>query len=57
MLALWNPARLAATSSYQAWERALLDDQDIARHVATGDLAPINIGGVVGLSPARTTGL
>jgi hypothetical protein len=45
MLALWNPARFAAITSYQAWEHALLDDQDIARHVAAGDLAPINIGG------------
>ena len=40
VLALWNPARFAAITSYQTWEHALLDDQDIERHVAAGDLAP-----------------
>jgi hypothetical protein len=45
MLALWNPARFSAITSYQAWEHALLNDQDITRHIQAGDLAPINIGG------------
>ena len=45
MLALWNPARFAAITGYQAWEDALLDDQDIERHIRTGDLAPITVGG------------
>ena len=44
MLALWNPARFADITSYQAWERALLDEQDIARRVHAGDLAPVSIG-------------
>ena len=45
MLALWNPARFTAITGQQAWESALLDDQDIARHVRAGDLVPVNIGG------------
>lgn len=45
MLALWNPARFAAITSDHAWEDALLQDQDLARHVQSGDLAPVNIGG------------
>jgi len=44
MLALWNPARFAHITSYPAWECALLDEHDIARHVQAGDLVPVNIG-------------
>jgi len=44
MVALWNPARFTAITSHETWEDALLDDQDIARHVRAGDLAPVNIG-------------
>lgn len=44
MFALWNPARFTAITSYETWEDALLDDQDIAPYIRAGDLAPVNIG-------------
>jgi hypothetical protein len=44
MLALWNPARFSAIADYQAWENALLEDNDIAQHIHAGELVPINIG-------------
>jgi hypothetical protein len=63
MFALWNPARFAAIDSYEAWEDALLEDEDIARHIRAGDLVPVNIGadGAFGFAvrtgPSETTTL
>jgi hypothetical protein len=45
MFALWNPSRFPEIVDYEAWEDALLDDDDIAQHIGAGELVPINIGG------------
>jgi hypothetical protein len=45
MHALWNPSRFTGITSYQTWEDALLEDDDIAGHVRAGELVPISIGG------------
>jgi hypothetical protein len=45
MCALWNPKCFATIVDYDTWEDALLDDQDLLRHVQHGDLVPINLGG------------
>jgi hypothetical protein len=42
---LWNPSRFTGITSYQTWEDALLEDDDIAGHVRAGELVPISIGG------------
>jgi hypothetical protein len=44
MHALWNPSRFTGITDYETWERALLEDGDIAQRVQAGDLVPINIG-------------
>jgi hypothetical protein len=44
MHALWNPSRFTGITDYETWERALLEDDDIARRVQAGDLVPIYIG-------------
>ncbi|MGO8827556.1 MAG: hypothetical protein ACLQU9_20280 [Acidimicrobiales bacterium] len=43
MFVLWNPARFEGVVDYDTWERELLDDSDIERHVAAGELVPVNI--------------
>jgi hypothetical protein len=45
MHALWNPSRFTGITSYQAWEDALLEDDDITGHVRAGELVPVSIGG------------
>ena len=45
MHALGNPSRFTGITDYQAWEDALLDDDDITEHVRAGQLVPVNIGG------------
>jgi hypothetical protein len=44
MLAAWNPKQFATVVDYDTWERELLEDKDILRHVRDGNLVPINIG-------------
>jgi len=44
MCALWRPARFGDVTDYDRWERELLDDADLSRHVRAGSVAPINIG-------------
>ena len=44
MCALWSPASFHGVTDYGTWERGLLDDADIARHVRAGSVVPINIG-------------
>lgn len=43
MCALWNPKRFATVVDYNTWEAALLDDDDIVRHIQHGDLVPVYI--------------
>ena len=43
MLALWDPEHFAGITSYETWETELLEDEDIARHIAQGAYVPINI--------------
>jgi hypothetical protein len=45
MHGLWKPSRFTGITSYQAWEDALLEDDDITRHIQAGALVPISIGG------------
>jgi hypothetical protein len=44
MLAVWNPRQFATIVDYDTWERELLEDKNILRHVRDGNLVPINIG-------------
>lgn len=44
MCALWTPAAFDSITDYDAWERELLEDADISRHVRAGSVVPINIG-------------
>jgi hypothetical protein len=44
MCALWSPASFHDVTDYGSWERELLDDADVARHVRAGSVVPINIG-------------
>ena len=44
MHCLWRPAAFADVRDYDAWERQLGEDADILRHIAAGDVVPINIG-------------
>jgi hypothetical protein len=45
MHALWNPSRFTGITDYETWEDALLEDDDISRHIRAGELVPVNIGG------------
>lgn len=44
MHCLWDRKAFASVSDYDSWERELLQDQDIARHISAGALVPLNIG-------------
>jgi hypothetical protein len=44
MFMLWNPARFQQVVDYPTWERELLEDTDIERHIAARSLVPIGIG-------------
>jgi hypothetical protein len=44
MFGLWSAARFRDVVDYDTWEAALLEDEDIARHIAAGALVPVNIG-------------
>jgi hypothetical protein len=43
MFVLWNPTRFEGVVDYETWERELLEEEDIERHVAAGELVPVNI--------------
>lgn len=45
MFGLWSPASFGDIVDYDTWESALLDDDDIARHIVAGAFVPVNIGG------------
>ena len=44
MHAMWDRAHFSEIRDYPSWERELLEDDDIERHIAAGHLVPINIG-------------
>jgi hypothetical protein len=44
MHGLWDRAYFADVHDYPSWERELLEDADIERHIAEGHFVPINIG-------------
>jgi hypothetical protein len=43
MCVLWNPSRFRQVVDYDTWEPELLENVDIARHVAAGSVVPIGI--------------
>ena len=43
MLALWIPTAFQGVTDYDTWERELLDNDDIQRHIRLGAFVPINI--------------
>jgi hypothetical protein len=42
--ALWDVAAFRQVVDYDSWERELLEDDSVARHVAAGHLVPVTIG-------------
>ncbi|MBX3442485.1 MAG: hypothetical protein KF774_08755 [Planctomyces sp.] len=44
MHCLWDQSAFAGVSDYDSWSRELLNDADIARHIAAGHFVPLNIG-------------
>ncbi|GIF64742.1 hypothetical protein Ais01nite_27770 [Asanoa ishikariensis] len=45
LFGLWSPTSFHDVVDYETWEAALLEDEDIVRHIAIGAFVPINIGG------------
>jgi hypothetical protein len=45
IVAIWDPAAFTHIDGYEAWEAALLEEEDIGRHINAGHLVPISIGG------------
>ncbi|SNT19054.1 hypothetical protein SAMN05421812_103630 [Asanoa hainanensis] len=45
MWGLWSPTAFHDVVDYETWEDALLEDEDILRHVVAGAFVPINIDG------------
>jgi len=43
MIALWEPQRFSNITDYGTWERELLEDTDISRHIDQGAFVPLNI--------------
>jgi hypothetical protein len=43
MHVVWDRAHFGNVRDYASWERELLADEDIERHIRVGDLIPINI--------------
>ena len=43
MHVVWDRAHFESVRDYASWERELLEDEDIERHIRAGDLIPINI--------------
>ncbi|WP_328446218.1 MULTISPECIES: hypothetical protein [unclassified Amycolatopsis] len=44
LFGLWSPASFAGVVDYPTWEAALLDDDDLKRHIVAGAFVPVNIG-------------
>lgn len=44
MVGMWSRAAFMDVVDYDTWEMALLDDEDIAGHIAAGAFVPVNIG-------------
>jgi hypothetical protein len=44
MLCIWNPSAFGMIDDYDSWEKELLEDSDIIRHIKSGNLVPVNIG-------------
>ena len=44
MLGLWSPTSFREVIDYETWEDALLEDEDVSRHIAAGAFVPVNIG-------------
>ncbi|MEV7091822.1 hypothetical protein AB0M80_03190 [Amycolatopsis sp. NPDC051045] len=44
MFGLWSPASFGDIVDYDTWESALLEDDDITRHILAGAFVPVNIG-------------
>jgi hypothetical protein len=40
---VWDRVHFAGVRDYPSWERELLDDQDIKRHISAGHVVPVNI--------------
>ncbi|SDF46627.1 hypothetical protein SAMN05216553_101767 [Lentzea fradiae] len=43
MFCLWSPASFGDVVDYDTWESALLEDDDIKRHITAGAFVPVNI--------------
>lgn len=43
MLCLWQAAAFQGVHDYDSWEKELLEDPDIIRHIKQGEFVPINI--------------
>lgn len=44
IVVLFDPAHFAEVSDQESWERALVEDADILRHIAAGHLVPLHAG-------------
>ena len=44
MHGLWVQSAFSVVCDYESWERELLNDKDIERHIANGHFIPLNIG-------------
>lgn len=44
MHCLWDQSAFASVNDYDSWASELLEDTDIARHIAAGHYVPISIG-------------
>lgn len=44
MFGLWSPASFDDIVDYDTWESALLEDDEIKRHITAGAFVPVNIG-------------
>jgi hypothetical protein len=44
MLCTWSPSAFRMIDDYDSWEKELLEDSDIRRHIKSGNLVPVNIG-------------
>jgi hypothetical protein len=44
MHCLWDETAFVGVTDYDTWEKELLRDEDIRRHIAAGHFVPLNIG-------------
>jgi len=43
MVAVWQPEQFHDIVDYDSWERELLEDSDISRHIQQGAFVPLNV--------------